>query len=77
MPNFAVIAFVLVAMSAAFVWGYSAYFGGVEDNGNHLGVVATATQLGDEERFIATSTAPPVTNMRLLMPAIPLGPPIA
>jgi cytoskeletal protein RodZ len=61
-PNFAVIAFVLVAMSAAFVWGYSAYFGGAQGNPNANGVVATATQLGDEERFIATSTLPPATN---------------
>jgi len=61
-PNFAVIAFVLVAMSAAFVWGYSAYFGGAEDNGPNENVVATATQLGDEERFIATSTPAPATR---------------
>lgn len=60
-PNFAVIAFVLVAMSAAFVWGYSAYFGGADANGPGTNVVPTATQLGDEERFIATSTAAPPT----------------
>jgi cytoskeletal protein RodZ len=61
-PNFAVIAFVLVAMSAAFVWGYSAYFGGDNANGPATGVVATATPLEDEQRFIATSTPPPPTE---------------
>jgi cytoskeletal protein RodZ len=60
-PNFAVIAFVLVAMGAAFVWGYSAYFAGGQSNGNAINAVPTATPLGDEERFIATSTAVPAT----------------
>ncbi|HRA47775.1 MAG TPA: helix-turn-helix domain-containing protein, partial [Thermomicrobiales bacterium] len=54
-PNFAVIAFVLVAMSAAFVWGYSAYFGGNQGGSEGISIIPTATALGDEERVIATS----------------------
>src|SRR4051812_4607398 len=50
-PNFAVIAFVLVAMSAAFVWGYSAYFNSGQGDGGAINAIATATPLGDEERF--------------------------
>lgn len=61
-PNFAVIAFILVAMGAMFAWGYSAYFAGSQNAGGGPGVVPTATQLGDEERFIATSTPVPPTN---------------
>jgi cytoskeletal protein RodZ len=60
-PNFAVIAFVVVAMGAMFAWGYSAYFAGNEPQGNLPGAVATATQLNDEERFIASSTPVPPT----------------
>lgn len=61
-PNFAVIAFVVVAMGAMFAWGYSAYFAGSEGTAGRPGAVPTATQLGDEERFIATSTPVPPTN---------------
>ena len=61
-PNFAVIAFIVVAMGAVFAWGYSAYFSGDPAGLNAGGVIPTATALNDEERFIATSTALPVTN---------------
>jgi cytoskeleton protein RodZ len=61
-PNFAVIAFVVVAMGAMFAWGYSAYFAGANSSTNPTGVVPTATQLNDEERFIATNTPVPPTN---------------
>lgn len=61
-PNFAVIAFVVVAMGAMFAWGYSAYFAGAGSEANLPGAVATATQLGDEDRFIPTNTAVPPTN---------------
>ncbi len=61
-PNFAVIAFVVVAMGAMFAWGYSAYFAGAGPETIAPGAVATATQLGDEDRFIATSTPVPPTN---------------
>jgi len=64
-PNFAVIAFIVVAMGAMFAWGYSAYFAGPENIQGANGAVPTATQLGDEERFIATSTAVPPTNTPL------------
>ena len=60
-PNFAVIAFVVVAMGAMFAWGYSAYFAGA-DRLDAPGAVPTATQLSDEERFIATNTPVPPTN---------------
>lgn len=60
-PNFAVIAFIVVAMGAVFAWGYSAYFASPADTGGG-GVIPTATALGDEDRFIATSTAAPPTN---------------
>ncbi|MDQ2683243.1 MAG: helix-turn-helix domain-containing protein [Chloroflexota bacterium] len=61
-PNFAVIAFVVVAMGAMFAWGYSAYFAGNDPESNLPGAVATATQLGDEDRFIPTNTPVPPTN---------------
>jgi len=61
-PNFAVIAFVVVAMGAMFAWGYSAYFAGAGPESIAPGPVATATQLGDEDRFIATNTPVPPTN---------------
>jgi cytoskeletal protein RodZ len=61
-PNFAVIAFVVVAMGAMFAWGYSAYFAGTDPSTGVTGVVPTATQLNDEERFIATNTPLPPTN---------------
>jgi cytoskeletal protein RodZ len=61
-PNFAVIAFVVVAMGAMFAWGYSAYFAGADANPNGNRVIATATPLNDEERFIATNTPVPPTN---------------
>ena len=61
-PNFAVIAFVVVAMGAMFAWGYSAYFASAELDQTNSGAVATATPLGDEERFIATSTPVPPTQ---------------
>jgi cytoskeletal protein RodZ len=61
-PNFAVIAFIVVAMGAMFAWGYSAYFAGSDPNSIRTGAVPTATQLGDELRFIATNTAVPATN---------------
>lgn len=61
-PNFAVIAFVVVAMGAMFAWGYSAYFAGADPGTNGLSTVATATPLNDEERFIATNTPVPATN---------------
>jgi cytoskeletal protein RodZ len=61
-PNFAVIAFVVVAMGAMFAWGYSAYFAGANSTPGTNGVVPTATQLNDEERFIATNTPVPPTN---------------
>jgi cytoskeletal protein RodZ len=64
-PNFAVIAFVVVAMGAMFAWGYSAYFAGNETPGTNNLVVATATQLNDDERFIATDTPVPPTNTPL------------
>ena len=64
-PNFAVIAFIVVAMGAMFAWGYSAYFAGPENTQGATGAVPTATQLGDEERFIATSTPVPPTNTPL------------
>ena len=60
-PNFAVIAFIVVAMGAIFAWGYSAYFNG-GSAGRGLGIVATATPLNDEDRFVPTSTAVPPTN---------------
>ena len=60
-PNFAVIAFIVVAMGAVFAWGYSAYFAGPTDPVSG-GAIPTATQLGDEDRFIATSTAAPATS---------------
>jgi cytoskeletal protein RodZ len=61
-PNFAVIAFIVVAMGAVFAWGYSAYFAGPTDPANGGGAIPTATALGDEDRFIATSTAAPATS---------------
>lgn len=61
-PNFAVIAFVVVAMGAMFAWGYSAYFAGDTPEPTLTGAVPTATQLGDEDRFIATNTPVPPTN---------------
>ena len=61
-PNFAVIAFIVVAMGAVFAWGYSAYFNTDPAGPGGAGSVPTATALNDEERFIATSTALPVTN---------------
>lgn len=61
-PNFAVIAFVVVAMGAMFAWGYSAYFAGNDNLQAGPGAVPTATQLSDEERFVATSTPLPPTN---------------
>jgi cytoskeletal protein RodZ len=60
-PNFAVIAFVVVAMGAMFAWGYSAYFAGA-NTAPDSGAVPTATQLSDEERFVATNTPVPPTN---------------
>jgi cytoskeletal protein RodZ len=61
-PNFAVIAFIVVAMGAVFAWGYSAYFAGPTDPLNGGSAIPTATALGDEDRFIATSTAAPPTS---------------
>ena len=62
-PNFAVIAFVVVAMGAMFAWGYSAYFAGADPNGSgQNSSISTATPLNDEERFIATNTPVPPTN---------------
>lgn len=61
-PNFAVIAFVVVAMGAMFAWGYSAYFAPGAEPGTNDPVIATATQLNDDERFIATDTPVPPTN---------------
>jgi cytoskeleton protein RodZ len=61
-PNFAVIAFVVVAMGAMFAWGYSAYFAGANTTGTNNRPIATATPLNDEERFIATNTPLPPTN---------------
>jgi len=70
-PNFAVIAFVVVAMGAMFAWGYSAYFAAGEPGTNGPGVVATATQLVDEDRFIATDTPVPPTNTPIPATAVP------
>ena len=61
-PNFAVIAFVVVAMGAMFAWGYSAYFAGANEGPPGGRVIATATPLNDEERFIATNTPVPPTS---------------
>lgn len=61
-PNFAVIAFIVVAMGAVFAWGYSAYFAAPAGSGTNGGSVPTATALNDEDRFIATNTPAPPTS---------------
>lgn len=64
-PNFAVIAFIVVAMGAIFAWGYSAYFAAPTGSESGGGAIPTATALNDEDRFIATNTPAPPTETQV------------